>query len=254
MTDDALVARLRAAGCVFAEEEAAILRAAAEDDDELERLVARRVAGEPLEVVVGYAEFAGLRIPAVAGVFVPRVRTEFVARLAARLAPPSSIVVDMCCGSGAIAASVAHARPDLAVWATDIDAAAIALAAKTLTAFGAQALVSDMDSALPASLRGRVGVLASCPPYVPTEQVALMPPEARDHEPLTALDGGADGVAMQARVFEAALRLLTPDGVCIIETSDHLSDATLAAALAVGLRAHVETDDDIDAVVVVARR
>jgi release factor glutamine methyltransferase len=255
MTDDALVARLRAAGCVFAEQEAATLTSsAAGETDKLESMLARRIAGEPLEIVVGFAEFAGLRIPAVAGVFVPRVRTELVATLAARLAPPSSIVVDMCCGSGAIAASVAHARPDVAVWATDIDPKAIALAAKTLAAFGAQALVSDMDAALPFSLRGRVAVLASCPPYVPTGEVELMPAEARDHEPLTALDGGADGVALQARVFEAALRLLTPDGFCIVETSDHLSDATLAAALAVGLRAHVETDDDIDAVVVVARR
>ena len=279
MTHDALVARLRAAGCVFAEEEAAALTSAASnfaasnsaasnsatskfaaplsvagDLEELERMVARRIAGEPLEVVVGYAEFAGLRIPAVAGVFVPRVRTEFVARLAADLAPPSSIVVDLCCGSGAIAATVAHARPDVTIWAADIDPAAIALASRTLARFGAHALVSDMDAALPASLRGRVAVLASCPPYVPTAEVALMPPEARDHEPLAALDGGADGVGMQARVFEAALRLLAPDGFCIVETSDHLSDATLTAAIAAGLTAHVETDDDIDAVVVVARR
>ena len=240
---------------MFAEDEAAALRAAASGDpDKLESMVARREAGEPLEVVVGYAEFAGLRIPAVAGVFVPRVRTELVARLAAELAPPSSIVVDLCCGSGAIAAAVAHARPDLAVWAADIDPAAITLASETLARFGAQALVSDMDAALPASLRGRVAVLASCPPYVPTEEVALMPPEARDHEPLFALDGGPDGAAMQARVFEAALRLLAPDGVCIVETSDHLSDATLAAAVAAGFTATLETDDDIDAVVVVARR
>ncbi|NYI42702.1 putative protein N(5)-glutamine methyltransferase [Demequina lutea] len=254
MTDDALVARLRAAGCVFAEDEAAALRSAAGHEDELEPMVTRRIAGEPLEVVIGYAEFAGLRIPAAAGVFVPRVRTQFVAKLAAQFAPPSSIVVDLCCGSGAIAAAVAHARPDLSVWAADIDPMAVALASKALARFGAQALVSDMDAALPASLRGRVAVLASCPPYVPTGEVALMPPEARDHEPLAALDGGADGAAMQARVFEAALRLLTPDGVCIVETSDHLSDATLAAAVVAGLTAHVETDDDIDAVVVVARR
>ncbi len=254
MTDDVLVARLRAAGCVFAEEEAAALRSAASGDNDLERIIARRIAGEPLEVVVGYAEFAGLRIPVVAGVFVPRVRTELVARLAADLAPPSSVVVDLCCGSGAIAAAVAHARPDLTVWAADIDPSAIAIASTTLARFGAHALVSDMDAGLPASLRGRVAVVASCPPYVPTEGVALMPPEARDHEPRAALDGGADGASMQALVFAAARRLLAPHGVCIVETSDHLSDATLTAALAAGFTAQVETDDEIDAVVVVARR
>jgi len=254
MDDAELIARLRAAGCVFAEEEAAMLRAASADGPSLERMTARRESGEPLEVVVGYAEFAGLRIPVAPGVFVPRVRTELVARLAARLAPPSSIVVDLCCGAGAIAAAVAHTRPDVTVWASDIDPVAVAVASKTLERFGAHALVSDMDANLPASLRGRVAVVASCPPYVPTAEVALMPPEARDHEPLAALDGGAEGTAMQARVFAAALRLLTPGGVCIVETSDHLSDATVAAAIAAGLTAHVETNDDIDAVVVVARR
>ena len=254
MMDDALVSRLRAAGCVFAEDEAAMLRSAANDEADLEHMVARRIAGEPLEVVVGYAAFAGLRIPVAAGVFVPRVRTELVARLAAQLAPPSSIVVDLCCGSGAIAAAVAHSRPDLAVWAADIDPAAVALASTTLAPFGARALVSDMDAALPASLKGRVAVVASCPPYVPTGEVALMPPEARDHEPLAALDGGADGVTMQSRVFEAALRLLTADGCCIVETSDHLSDTTLAAATAAGWTARLETDESIGAVVVVARR
>ena len=157
-------------------------------------------------------------------------------------------------GIAAIAAAVAHSRPDLEVWAADIDPAAIALASATLAPFGARAVVSDMDAALPASLRGRVAVLASCPPYVPTEEVALMPPEAREHEPLVALDGGTDGAAMQARVFEAAARLLAPGGACIVETSDHLSDATLAAAAAAGLTASLERDDEIDAVVVVARR
>lgn len=254
MTDDALIARLSAAGCVFAEDEAEALRSAASTTGELELMVARRVAGEPLEVIVGHAEFAGLRIPMAPGVFVPRVRTELVARLAVRLCPRSSTVVDLCCGAGGIAAAVAHARPDLAVWAADIDPVAVALATTTLGPFGGNTLVSDMDVALPASLRGTVSVVTACPPYVPTAQVVLLPSEARDYEPLVALDGGADGTALQARVFEAAVRLLAPGGVCLVETSGHLADATVAAAVAAGLRASVETDDEIGAVVVVARR
>jgi len=254
MTDDALATRLRAAGCVFEKEEAAALRGAARAHDELELMTSRRIAGEPLEVIVGYAEFAGLRIAVAPGVFVPRVRTELVARLAAQLAPPSAIVVDLCCGAGAIAAAVAHARPDLTVWAADIDPVAVALASETLSRWGARALVSDMDAAVPVTLRGAVSVLAACPPYVPSAQIALMPAEARDHEPLVALDGGADGTAVQARVFEAAARLLAPGGVCVVETSAHLADATLAAAAAAGFTASVERDDDLGAVVVVARR
>lgn len=250
MVNDALVSRLRAAGCVFADEEAAALRGVAAGEDELERMTARRLSGEPLEVVVGFASFGGLRIPLVAGVFVPRLRTELVARLAVQAAPPSSIVVDLCCGSGAIAAAIASGRPDLTVWAADIDPAAATLAATTLAAYGATAIVSDMDDALPASLVGSVAVVASCPPYVPTREVALMPLEARAHEPILALDGGPDGVSLQARVFEAAKRLLAPDGVCIVETSEHLLDATLAAAATAGLTTRVETDDGIGAVVV----
>lgn len=253
MTDDALVARLRAAGCVFAEDEAAALSAAAPDVPWLERMVERRIAGEPLEVILGYAEFAGLRIPVVAGVFVPRRRTELVARLAAEAAPHSATVVDLCCGTGAIAAAIAHARPDLAVWAADSDPAAVALASATLAAYGATALVSDMDSALPGALAGAVAVVAACPPYVPSAELDHMPPEARDHEPRAALDGGEDGTALQQRVFEAATRLLAPEGVCVVETSEHLATASLAAAARAGLRATLERDDALDAVVVVCR-
>ncbi len=80
-----------------------------------------------------------------------------------------------------------------------------------------------------------------------------MPTEARDHEPLVALDGGADGTRLQALVFAAATRLLVPGGVCVVETSDALADATLAAAASAGLDAWLETDEALDAVVVVGR-
>jgi release factor glutamine methyltransferase len=257
--DLALVARLRAAGCVFAEDEAVALISASRTPSDLEAMVARRAAGEPLEVIVGYADFAGLRIPVESGVFVPRRRTELVASVAARLAPPGSptspsIVVDLCCGAGAIAAAIASARPDLTVIAADIDPAAAALAALTLARYGATAIESDIDEGLPGDLRGRVAVIASCPPYVPTAELALMPREARHHEPLVALDGGPDGTAIQARVFAAGQRLLAPGGACVVETSEHLADATLGAAVAAGFVAALETDDERGAVVVVARR
>ncbi len=247
-----LVTQLREAGCVFAEEEAAILFAAAADTAELAALVARRIAGEPLEHVVGWADFAGLRIPVAPGVFVPRRRTELVARIAERIAPASGTVVDLCCGAGAIGIALATWREDLTVIAADIDPVAVDLARRTLAPLGGSAVVSDMDASLPPELAGRVDVVASCPPYVPTSQIALMPHEARDHEPRKALDGGKDGARMQARVFQAAARLLAPGGVCVVETSDHVVDATVATATAAGLAATVEEDDVLGAVVVVA--
>src|SRR5690606_11440977 len=100
-----LVARLRRAGCVFAEDEARLLREAA-SGAELEALVARRVAGAPLEVLLGWTDFAGLRVAIAPGVFVPRRRSELLARLAAEALPPGGVVVELCCGVGAIAAAV----------------------------------------------------------------------------------------------------------------------------------------------------
>src|SRR3954469_3910348 len=104
-----VVRRLRAAGCVFAEDEARLLLREARTADELETLVGRRGGGEPLERGVGWAEFAGLRIAVGPGVFVPRRRTEVLVEEAAALAAPGAVVVDLCCGSGALGVAVASA-------------------------------------------------------------------------------------------------------------------------------------------------
>jgi len=111
-TDEVVIARLRAAGCVFAEEEAALLTSAAGSPAELDAMVARRAGGEPLEQVVGWAEFAGLRVFVNPGVFVPRRRSEFLVEVAVMLtasqygtAPP--VVADLCCGTGALGLAVA---------------------------------------------------------------------------------------------------------------------------------------------------
>ena len=249
-----LVTQLREAGCVFAEEEAEILFAAASDTTELDLLAARRIDGEPLEHVVGWAGFAGLRIPVAPGVFVPRRRTELVARVAQRLAPDLGTVVDLCCGAGAIGIALATWREDLTVFASDIDPVAVELAARGLAPLGGTAVVSNMDADLPPGLAGAVDVVTSCPPYVPTRQIAMMPHEARDHEPRRALDGGRDGARVQARVFDAAVRLLAPGGACVVETSEHVVDATVAAATHAGLAAAVEEDEALGAVVVVGTR
>ncbi len=125
----ALVRRLRAAGCVFAEDEADLLIAAADSAQSLTRLVDRRVAGLPLEHLLGWAEFCGRRIAVHPGVFVPRGRTALLVDAAAALAGPAPAVLDLCCGSGA-AAVVLHER--LAPrWlaAADIDPVAVAVRA-----------------------------------------------------------------------------------------------------------------------------
>jgi release factor glutamine methyltransferase len=249
---EAVVERLRAAGCVFAEDEAALLVEAAADDDDLAELVARRVAGEPLEQLLGWAAFDGLRIALAPGVFVPRVRSEFLAERAAAAAGPGSVVLDLCCGSGALGAAVAARVPGIELHAADLDPAAVACARVNLP--GAAVHEGDLFDALPAALRGRVDVLVSNVPYVPTSAIALMPPEARDHEPRLALDGGPDGLTVARRVLAGAPVWLSPGGTVHFETSEAQVPAALAAVSAAGLDPAVDTDDERGATVVSGRR
>ncbi|WP_309110927.1 putative protein N(5)-glutamine methyltransferase [Saccharothrix sp.] len=244
-----VVTRLRAAGCVFAEDEARLLTEAAPSPAELEAMVDRRVAGLPLEQVLGFAEFRGLRIAVDPGVFVPRQRTAYLVELAVPLAEPGAVVVDLCCGAGALGAAVADAVPGVEVYAADLDPAAVRCARRNLPAD--RVFEGDLYAALPADLRGRVDVLVVNAPYVPTDAIALMPPEARDHEPLVALDGGADGLDVQRRVAAGAPEWLVPGGALLLETSDRQAPSTLAAFERAGFTARVERDDEVGATVVV---
>jgi release factor glutamine methyltransferase len=247
-----VVATLRAAGCVFAEDEAELLRAESDDPVELGALVDRRVAGEPLEHVLGWAEFCGLRIAVAPGVFVPRRRTEALAEEAIARARPGAVVVDLCCGSGAVAAAVAAAVPGIELHAADVDPAAVACARRNLP--GAGVHEGDLYAALPPGLRGRIDVLVANAPYVPTSAIGLMPPEARDHEPPVALDGGDDGLAVLRRIVAGAPGWLTPGGALLFETGTaQVADAVAALGIA-GLGPLVVEDEERGATVVVGSR
>jgi len=254
---DALVARLRAAGCVFAEDEAAVLRDAAADAAELDELAARRVAGEPLEQVVGYVELDGLRLAVAPGVFVPRQRTVVLAREAARLAAAvagrPAVVVDLCCGVAAVGALVAARVPGAVVHVADVDPAAVAVARRNLP--GGRATTGDLFDALDPAVRGGVDVLAANAPYVPTDAIATMPPEARLFESTVALDGGPDGLDVQRRVVAGAPAWLAPGGHVLVETSERQAAASEEAFRAAGL-VDVRTvhDDELDGTVVVGCR
>jgi release factor glutamine methyltransferase len=247
-----LVARLRAAGSVFAEDEAAVLVSSADSPDDLESMVRRRVLGEPLEVVVGWAEFCGSRVVVDAGVFVPRTRTGVLVAEGARVIGPGSVVVDLCCGTGAVGVALHARQPDVELFASDIEPAAVECARKNVEPIGGRVLAGDLFEALPDDLRDRVDLLVVNAPYVPTDAIATMPAEARDHEPLVALDGGADGVAIHRRVAAGATRWLAPGGHVIIETSRRQAPLTAAALEAAGLTARTVTSDDTDGTAVVA--
>ena len=275
MDEPLVVTRLRAAGCVFAEDEARLLMATARSPDELSAMVERRAAGLPLEQVLGWAEFCGLRIAVDPGVFVPRRRTEFLVQQALLirggdpaglpwggstppvppggppvppLARPPAIIVDLCCGAGAIGAALAAAVDQAEVHAVDIDPAAVRCARRNVPG---HVYLGDLYQPLPARLRGRVGILAANVPYVPTGEIGFLPPEARAHEPLVALDGGADGLDVLRRVAAGAPSWLAPGGHLLIEASDRQVPLASAAFEASGLTAHVAAAADLDATVVI---
>jgi release factor glutamine methyltransferase len=249
-----VVDRLRAAGCVFAEDEARILMEAAGTPTELAALVARRVAGTPLEHVLGWVEFCGLRIAVDPGIFVPRRRTEVLVREAVSLARPGAVVVDLCCGSGALGVALASTVGGVELHAADLDPAAVACARRNVGTVGGQVHAGDLFDALPRSLRGRVDVLLANVPYVPSGVIASMPREAREHEPRGALDGGRDGLDVARRVVEEAPAWLSAAGSLLFETSESQVPAAVDVVTGSGLRARVVTDDDRGATVVVGTR
>jgi release factor glutamine methyltransferase len=233
---------LAAAGCVSAAAEARWLVEEAADPGALRAMVARRVAGEPLQYVVGWAPFGRLRLLVGPGVFVPRPETEGLAdraaahlRKAGRSAPEPPVAVDLCTGSGAIACFLAAEVPGARVLATELDPAALAWARPNADRYGVELLAGDLDAPLPAELAGRVDVLCANVPYVPSGAIPTLPRDVRDHEPRLALDGGPDGLDVLRRVAARARRWLAPGAVLLCEIGDDQAEAATVLLAEAGL-------------------
>lgn len=280
--DPALVARLRAAGCVFGEREARLLVAeAAGDQGRLEAMARRREDGEPLEVVVGWAELAGARVALEPGVFVPRERSELLvaeaiaaldrigdgasddapgrlgeaaaddARQRPGAAASRATVLDLCCGSGAVGAAIATARPGIELHAADLDRVATALAARNLARFDARIYRGDLFEALPDALRGGLDLIVANTPYVPSGELELMPREARLYEPAWALDGGADGLDPLRRIAAGAPDWLRPGGAVLVEAAIDTAEDAAAIVTAAGLTARIARSRPLEVAVVI---
>lgn len=255
MSEIELVRRLRAAGCVFAEREAVLLLAGAPDAAHLEAMTARRERGEPLEQILGWAEFDGIRFAVEPGVFVPRHRSEFLIAQAVGRGHAGAVVLDLCCGIGALGVAVRRRLGGAELHAADVDPAAVRCARRNVGADG-RVYQGELYSALPAALRGRIQLLIANAPYVPTGELRLLPPEAREHEHPVALDGGHDGLEIHRRVIAAAPDWLAPGGSLLIEVTADQARAAASLMRAAGLTSQIVTDDseDGDATVVIGAR
>jgi release factor glutamine methyltransferase len=257
---DRVVLALRAAGCVFAEDEAGLLIEAASSSDDLADMVGQRESGRPLEHILGWVEFCGRRVFVAPAVFVPRRRTELIVREAIDWLDRGfsedgeAVVVDLCCGCGAIGAAIAAARPMGELHAVDIEPRAVECARRNVEPVGGQVYTGDLFDPLPARLRGRIDILLANAPYVPTDAIALMPPEARDHEPTVALDGGTDGLAILRRVIDAAAVWLSPRGSLFVETSESQASSLIDYVTQAGLIGRRADSDELQATVVAVTR
>lgn len=214
-------------------------------------MVRDRISGRPLEHVLGWAEFRGLRISVGEGVFVPRRRTGLLVDAALTRLRGGSTVVELCCGAAAVGTALLSESPEaFELWASDIDPAAVVSARRNLEPFGGHVVLGDLFDGLPVALQRSVDVVVANAPYVPTAAIELMPLEARAHEPAVALDGGTDGLDVQRRIVSAAGRWLGPQGALVIETSERQAAATVELMRAGGLSPTLLRDDEIDGTVV----
>lgn len=222
-----MVDRLAAAGCLAAKEEAGELFEAAPDAETLERWVHRREQGEPLPWITGAMSFCGRPVRIDRGVYVPRVQSEELARLAAgRLPPQGGRAADLCTGSGAVAAHLAAERPAANVIGVDIDRRAVACARRNRV----PAVLGDLGQPLRSNA---FDVVTAVAPYVPTGALHLLPTDVQRHEPRPALDGGGDGLELVRRVVADAARLLRLGGWLLVELGgdqDQVLQPALAAA------------------------
>jgi len=202
----------------------------------IRELVRRRGRREPLQHVLGYTEFHGLRLKTDARALIPRPETEFlVETLVARCAPPPEQVLDLGTGGGAIALALASAFPLARVTAVDADPGALALAAENAEATGLASrvdfILSDWFERLPGGVA--YGLVVSNPPYLSAEETEAATPEVRNHEPARALTSGAGGFADIETIIAGSAGVIAPGGMLALETgTGHHASAAAAARTA----------------------
>ena len=230
----------------------------------LHEMVARRVAGEPLQYVLGAWSFRGLDLMLDRRVLIPRPETELVVevaleeavrmglrrsrrRIALVDAAPRAVLADLGTGSGAIALALEAELPDVEVWASDVSEDALAVARANIAGCAATrvrlATVASWFDGLPASLRGALLLVVANPPYVAEHEVAALPDDVRLYEPRTALVAGPRGTEAIETLLEEARAWLAPGGTLVLELAPHQGEDMRRHALELGYREVFVRDD-----------
>ncbi len=201
-----------------------------------EAAVERRARREPLQHILGWEDFCGLRFAVTPGALVPRPETETLVERALALLPPAGtvarLVIDVGTGAGGIACALARARRDVRVVAIDVSEAAARLARQNARALGVADRVFVAVGDLFSELGGaRVDLIVSNPPYLPSATLAGLAPEVAAHDPLLALDGGADGLRLIRRLVADAPPRLSAGGALALETAGGAQAHEVAALM-----------------------
>jgi release factor glutamine methyltransferase len=237
-----LAAQLSRAGCVAAEEEAQeLVERAGGEGPVLTALVERRLAGEPLAWITGRAAFGDLDLVVHPGVYVPRWQSVELARRAAARLPDDGAAIDLCTGTGAVAAALRTARPAARIAATDCDVRAVGCA----RANGVPATQGDLFDAVPSSFRGVTDVVVAVVPYVPSPALLLLPRDTLEFEDAAHYDGGPDGTDVLRRVAVAAPGFLRRGGALLLELGGDQAELLHPALEGLGY-VSVETWSDED--------
>ncbi|MBD3372406.1 MAG: peptide chain release factor N(5)-glutamine methyltransferase [Candidatus Coatesbacteria bacterium] len=192
----------------------------------LESDLRRRLSGEPLQLVLGSVGFRGLELSVRPGVFIPRPETEVLVEQAVELASRTpGALLDLCCGSGAIACALAAELPTRRVVAVDASPAACELTRDNARRLGLAERIGVVRAGLAEALAGPFALIACNPPYIPSGDLRTLPAEVRDHDPAAALDGGPDGLSCYRRLAPELTRLLLPGGPAVLEIGEEQGEA-----------------------------
>lgn len=205
-----------------------------EEEARLQQLLQRRLAGEPVQYIVGWAPFYGERYRIERGVFIPRFDSEVIAQVGLKhLAgrdEKTLEVLDLCCGCGAIGLAIAHEDSRVRLTSVDLSPTALGFTQRNSMELGVSDRVEVVKwNALldpPVEWCEKFHLIVANPPYIPIGEIPSLHPDVRDHEPRTALTDGGDGLSFYLRWRETIPIIVAPQGLFITEFGDRQADAT----------------------------